>query len=168
MRFSSEELSILKRPMGILINDSDIGVHTLQCHLSKVSMIVSVGDASTDRLINLGIIPHIQVVDGKERRVNRGYAGDYYVSELRCTNPASNITYEAISTFKEALNAKKPVRILVDGEEDLIALVALAYSPDNTAIVYGQPLEGIVVVIVNEETKNKYKSLISKIYNCIC
>jgi uncharacterized protein (UPF0218 family) len=167
MQLSSEELSILKRPMGVLINDSDINLHTLKYHLNNALMIVSVGDASTDRLINLGIVPHIQIVDGRERRISRRYAGDHYVSELRCTNPAGNITYEAISTFKEALSAKKPVRILVDGEEDLMALVALAYSQDNTAIVYGQPLEGIVIVTVNDETKNKYKDLISKIYNCM-
>ncbi len=163
MRFSSEELSILKKPMGVLVSNDNINTDTLQHHISNAHMIVSVGDASTDRLLALGIVPHIQVVDGKERRMHRTYAGDRYVSELKCTNPAGNLTDEAIHAFKDALHAKKPVRIVIDGEEDLMALVALAYAPDDTVIAYGQPLEGMVLVRVNRETRDKYRDLILKI-----
>ncbi len=163
MQFSSEELSLLKKPMGILLSNDKIDANTLQHYISNAKMVVSVGDASTDRLLALDIVPDIQVVDGKERRMHRSYAGDMYVNELRCTNPAGNVTDEAIDVFKEALDARKPVRIVVDGEEDLMALVALAYAPDDTLIVYGQPLEGMVLVRVNKEARDKYRDLILKI-----
>jgi len=161
--FSSEELSILKLPMGTLLLDDDVP-GSIREHTINARMIISVGDATTDRLIALKIIPHIQIVDGRERRMKRSYAGSSYVKELLCVNPAGSISNDAIDRFKEALDSEKPVRIVVDGEEDLLTLVALAYAPSCSVILYGQPLEGMVVLRVDEESRSRYKELLRKIY----
>lgn len=159
--FSKEELELLKEPAGILIKDNEIDKEKVLYYINKP--IISIGDATTDKLIMLSIIPDIQIVDGKERRSIREPAGMYYNTELRCNNPPSSITYDAIKTFKDALIAKKPVRIIVDGEEDLLALVALVYAPLNSTILYGQPFQGLVILTVNIYNRNKFKNLMDKI-----
>ena len=40
--------------------------------------------------------------------------------------------------------------IVVDGEEDLLALPAIALAPLTSVILYGQPDEGLVIVKVDE------------------
>jgi len=70
-------------------------------------------------------------------------------------NPQGTITEEAIAAIREALESDEPVRIIVDGEEDLLALIAVLYAPEKSLVVYGQPYEGIVVVEVTSEKKNE-------------
>ena len=43
--------------------------------------------------------------------------------------------------------------IVVRGEEDLLALIAVWYAPEKAFVVYGQPYSGIVVVKVTSEKK---------------
>ncbi|MEM4394606.1 MAG: DUF359 domain-containing protein, partial [Candidatus Nitrosocaldaceae archaeon] len=80
-----------------------------------------------------------------------------------CINPAGSITYDAIQAFNSALILNKPVRVLVNGEEDLFGLIALAFAPINSMIFYGQPFEGIVALRVNEENRARFKSMIEPI-----
>ena len=44
---------------------------------------------------------------------------------------------------------------MVDGEEDLLALVAVLYAPQNSFVVYGQPHCGIVFVKVTSRRKHR-------------
>jgi hypothetical protein len=61
-------------------------------------------------------------------------------------NPQGTFTDEAIKATRNAMEDKQSVEIVVDGEEDLLALIAISYAPENSYIIYGQPHEGIVVV----------------------
>ncbi|MFQ5940819.1 MAG: GTP-dependent dephospho-CoA kinase family protein [Nitrososphaerales archaeon] len=162
MQFSNEELQIFKKPIGILLKNNEIDLGALSKYL-KSEMIVSVGDATTDKLLDLGIIPTIQIVDGRERRVTRDLPLKDYARVINCSNPPGTISVQAVRAFIEALKSEKPVRIIVDGEEDLIGMVVLAFAPDNSVMFYGQPFEGLVVVIVNNETRSKLKEVINKI-----
>jgi uncharacterized protein (UPF0218 family) len=63
----------------------------------------------------------------------------------RAKNPAGGITIEAWHAIKRALGDREAV-VVVDGEEDLLALPAIVESPDNAFVVYGQPSQGLVVV----------------------
>jgi len=73
--------------------------------------------------------------------------------EKRIKNPPGTITFEALNAVKEAFETSRTVKIIVDGEEDLLALLAIQYAPENSIIVYGQPREGLVVVRANREKK---------------
>jgi hypothetical protein len=53
------------------------------------------------------------------------------------------------------------VRIVVNGEEDLLVLPVAVYAPDNSVILYGQPNEGLVIVQVTEEVRNKASSIMN-------
>ncbi|GBC74514.1 hypothetical protein HRbin05_00556 [archaeon HR05] len=161
--FSSDELSILKRPLGLLIEDSRVSRDILEHLLKDARLVISVGDATTERLIALGFVPDIQIVDGRERRGLRAEIKHMHKSEVRCRNPAGTVSKDAIDAIRKALTLDKPVRVYVDGEEDLLGLVVLKLAPDGSTILYGQPLEGIVLLRVDEEIKSRLKHLLSKL-----
>jgi pantetheine-phosphate adenylyltransferase len=54
-----------------------------------------------------------------------------------------------------------PQHLLVDGEEDLLAVILILLAPLNSAVYYGQPKEGIVEVVVTEEVKEKFREVLS-------
>lgn len=162
MQFSNEELQRFKKPAGILIKNENVNLDSLSPYL-KSQLIISVGDATTEKLLSLGIVPSIQIVDGREQRVDRKLPEKRYAKEIRCANPAGGISNDAIIAFKNALTSEKPVRITVDGEEDLMGVVILAFAPENSMMFYGQPLEGLVAVRINEESRNRFKEVINRI-----
>ncbi|MGH9876838.1 MAG: DUF359 domain-containing protein, partial [Nitrososphaerales archaeon] len=41
--------------------------------------------------------------------------------------------------------------------------VVLALVPDDSVMFYGQPLEGLVAVRINKESRNKFGEVINKI-----
>jgi uncharacterized protein (UPF0218 family) len=72
---------------------------------------------------------------------------------VRVNNPKGTITHEAILAINEALEKNEHTHIVVDGEEDLLTLIAVLNAPENAVVVYGQPYSGIVVVKVTSEKK---------------
>jgi hypothetical protein len=52
--------------------------------------------------------------------------------------------------------------IEVDGEEDLLAIVAVQTSPIGSLVVYGQPNVGIVLVRVSETKKAETQAILDQ------
>jgi len=143
----------LKAPLGVLIpNDKDKGLKVLSS-TPDCGLIVSVGDATLDFLLSINIVPDIQVVDAKEMRVHRVMPKPAHTTTLYTKNPRGTISEESVDVFNKALSLTKPVRIVVKGEEDLLALVAIIFSPINSCVLYGQPQEGLVLVKVESNIK---------------
>ena len=65
--------------------------------------------------------------------------------------------------MRQAFNTPFPVKVIVDGEEDMLALPIITIAPQETLVLYGQPLEGIVIVNVNHEMQTKAKNLMERI-----
>ncbi len=151
----------LKIPLGILIPDNQTSKENILNQIPENSFVITVGDATTEKLQSYGIIPSLQIVDAQEKRIKREPPLANNVStNLSCQNPAGEITEQSIETIKQAITSKPPVRIIVDGEEDLLVIPVCIYAPENTIIMYGQPNEGLVVITVNEEIKKKTKSIL--------
>jgi uncharacterized protein (UPF0218 family) len=55
---------------------------------------------------------------------------------------------------------KGRTKLLVEGEEDLAALVCVALAPTGTCLVYGLPGQGMVLVRIDGETSKRAKSFI--------
>lgn len=70
------------------------------------------------------------------------------------------ISDESIKTVQAALAAPRPVRIMVDGEEDLFVLLVCDTYPDGTIVAYGQPGEGIVIVRIDSKVRDKAHDII--------
>jgi uncharacterized protein (UPF0218 family) len=154
---------ILKRPFGTLVADQDITKEKISTMLHGAKKIFTVGDATTARLISFGITPDIAVVDGLERRSRRGHSINYRAKEMLCTNPAGTISKEAVHVLKVALETAPPIIVKVKGEEDMLALPLFTLAPKGSTVLYGQPLEGVVVVYITEEKQNQAKDLMDKI-----
>jgi hypothetical protein len=85
---------------------------------------------------------------------------------VRVKNPQGTITEEAIAAIRDALESDEHFHILVDGEEDLLALIAVLFAPEKSLIVYGQPYTGIVVVEVTPEKKAAAMEILDTMKNC--
>jgi uncharacterized protein (UPF0218 family) len=154
---------ILKRPFGTLVPEQDITKQKILSMLEGVTKIFTVGDATTERLVSFGITPDIAVVDGLERRSRRDHSINYHAKEMLCTNPAGTISKEAVNVLQAALETPPPITVKVKGEEDMLALPLFTLASKGSAVLYGQPLEGIVIVYITEEKQNQAKDLIDKI-----
>jgi hypothetical protein len=82
---------------------------------------------------------------------------------MSCTNPAGTISKEAVDVLQNALETLPPVRVKVRGEEDLLALPLFTMAPQGSAVLYGQPLEGLVIVMITEEKQKQAKDLMDRI-----
>jgi len=81
-------------------------------------------------------------------------------TELTVDNPAAEITPQSIDIIKKAFTMKPPVRISVNGEEDLLVIPVCIFAPENAVILYGQPNEGLVIVKITPEIRNKTQKLL--------
>ena len=154
----------LQEPLGQLVNEED-----LLRLLKKEKFIVTVGDQVTYTLLRYNIIPVFCVVDFKIKR-------DCYSSDIEdvirsfgrkrivIQNPPgclSDELWNAIETAYENMG-KGPLRIEIEGEEDLAALPAIFLAPRDVTIIYGLPDKGVVVVKAIEENKRKVKEILDK------
>jgi GTP-dependent dephospho-CoA kinase len=155
----------LKRPFGTLVPEKDITKKKILSMLESARKIITVGDATTERLRSFGITPDIAVIDGMERRSRRDHPINYHAKEMLCTNPAGTISKEAVHVLQIALETPPPIVVKVKGEEDMLALPLFMIAPKGSAVLYGQPLEGIVLVYITEEKQNQAKDLMDKISN---
>jgi uncharacterized protein (UPF0218 family) len=153
----------LKEPFGVLIKGSFAETMREMENIvkqEKPPKIISVGDTVSRNLHEHQMNPQLSITDNKRmrRRIQpKIFAGKNVV---HVKNPQGTITEEAITAIREALESDERVQIIVDGEEDLLALIAILYAPEKSLIVYGQPYEGIVVVKVTSEKKAGVKEIL--------
>lgn len=153
----------LKTPLGLLIQgSSDETMKTLKALIEKErpSKIISVGDAVSDSMMRHGVSPQVLIVDNKVMRQPIQPIAVDADQTLHVKNPAGTLAEETWAVIKEALRGKRRTRVLVDGEEDLLTLVAVLCAPENSVVVYGQPREGIVVVKVTEKTREMVRRIV--------
>lgn len=153
---------LLKRPLGELFKATEGAVRRLRA--SRPPRFITVGDVVTAEFLKAGLRPDIAVVDF---RVMRSSAGEeirrtidaYSVPVRRVKNPAGTLTSEL---RRELEGAALPLKIVVDGEEDLATLPAVLTAPLGSIVAYGQPGEGVVLIKVTEGKKREFQELLNK------
>jgi len=150
----------MKIPLGILLPENQTQKSEIQKFLSDDSYLITVGDRTTEKMIDFGLIPSLQIIDGQEKREKRVPPKSQFTTELTVDNPAAEITPQSIEVIKKAFTMKSPVRIFVNGEEDLLVLPVCIHAPDNAVVMYGQPHEGLVIVNITAEIRNKVQTLL--------
>ena len=118
----------LKIPLGLLLPIGQDNKENIQKYLSDNSYIITVGDRTTEKMIEYGIIPSLQIVDGFEKRQKREFPKLGKESELKIDNPAAEITLQSIQIIKKAFEMTSPIRLIVNGEEDLLVLPACIHA----------------------------------------
>lgn len=155
-RLTPELRGKLKKPIGTLIRGSfDETMKKLKDLVKRENppMMISVGDDVSKNLTKNNMFPKLSIVDNKVMRRTIQPIALTADKTLYVKNPPGTITEEALATIQEALKHDGSVKILVDGEEDLLTLAAALYAPENSFVVYGQPREGIVVVKVTNQKR---------------
>ena len=150
----------MKIPLGVLLLENHTQKSEIQKHLSESSYLITVGDRTTEKMINFDLIPSLQIIDGQEKREKRDPPKLENATELTVDNPAAEITSQSISIIKKAFTLSSPVRLFVNGEEDLLVLPVCVHAPKNSVVMYGQPNEGLVIVKITPEIRNKAQSLL--------
>ncbi len=126
----------------------------------KPSTVISVGDVVSRNMIEYCISLNVLIVDNKVMRKPIQPITVNTDQTLYAKNPPGAITDEAWAVIRSAIEQKGKTRVMVDGEEDLLALVAVLSAPEDALVVYGQPHVGIVVVKVTEETREKMRRIV--------
>ena len=165
------KLDLLKEPFGILIKDSEVTTAVVTEILKKAQKVIAVGDTTTEKLVGFGLVPYISVTDCKEKRVMKSSKFEYPVDKTICLqNKPGELTEQVVREVRKLLvlaNEKDrdiKIRVIIEGEEDLVALPFLMYSPDDWMICYGQPNEGLVIVHVSEESRNRAALIFNKVF----
>lgn len=155
-RLTPELRKELKNPIGTLIQGSFNETMKKLKNLvekEKPPMVISVGDTVSKNLAENHMFPKLSIVDNKVMRKRIHPISLPIDNTIHVKNPPGTITEEAVLAVQEAIKHNHRVKIVIDGEEDLLTLVATIYAPENSFVVYGQPREGIVVVRVTNQKK---------------
>jgi len=151
----------LKTPLGDLIKEEIVNKENILTKIGSEPIVITVGDRTTENMINLGIMPQIQIVDGLEKRNQRLVPVDDTINtNLSCKNPPGEITEESMQVIQKAFSCESPVRIIVDGEEDLLVIPVCIFAPENSVVIYGQPNEGLVIVQITPEIRAKVQKIL--------
>ncbi len=154
----------LKRPLGTLVCGSleqITGLLREYIEREKPRKIVAVGDQVSKDLTDHSFMPDILIVDN---RIMREKVAPIPISAdriLRVRNPPGTITDEAWEAIERAAQSSERTKIVVEGEEDLLALVAIIAVPEDSVIIYGQPRKGIVLVRATSEMKRLTSEMVA-------
>jgi uncharacterized protein (UPF0218 family) len=131
-------------------------------------LVVTVGDTVSKTAVTEAYRPKLMIVDNKTKRVSLSdniWKG--YVSEV-AWNPAGTVTLDSLLILSRLLGKQGEHLLMVNGEEDLLALPAVILAPDDSLVCYGQPGEGVVCIGVNKAKKKEalllFRQLEAQIY----
>ncbi len=154
----------LKAPFGSLIQgtvEETMAKMKEMVEKERPPKIISVGDIVSSNLHKHNINPQLTIIDNISLRTQPVPKEEPVEKTVRVSNPQGTITQEAIFAVKEALERDEHTHIVVEGEEDLLTLIAVLYAPETAFVVYGQPHCGIVVVKVTSERKARAQELLN-------
>ena len=154
--------SRLQSPMGELFPSLSAAAEKIR--EIKPVRLITVGDIVTYEFLSAGFKPDIVVVDliamrSRTSEKTKRLIESFDAKVVRVKNPAATITPELMKAFE---TAKPPLKIIVDGEEDLAAIPAVLSSPLGSVVAYGQPKEGIVLVKVTEKKRREFQEILKK------
>ena len=136
--------------------------------LNQSDYIATVGDICTIKIIEEIRVPNLMIIDYKTKRnIDLDEAHTKIIESINChsvsvRNEAGTITDELINAIEKAIYSNKTTKIIVDGEEDLATLPAIKLCENGAKVIYGMPDKGMVVVDVNQQTKERTNRLLER------
>lgn len=157
--------TFLKEPFGTLITGTPketMAALKALIETQKPARLVSVGDVVSQNMHEYGLHPQLTVIDHISLRDQAIPKLAAVETTVYVDNPQGTITQEAVEAIKNALESNAHIHIEVNGEEDLLTLIAVLYAPENSLVVYGQPHLGVVVVKASLERKAQVKQFLNE------
>lgn len=164
LRPGQADLQRLKEPFGRLLPGTPAETMSALSRIigqAKPGKIAAVGDVVSRETLVAGIHVNIRILDRISMRKPTAAFNLKAKKTYHVKNPAGVITLEAWDTIKRAMKDDEAL-IVVEGEEDLLALPCIVESPRNSLVLYGQPSEGLVVVDTTPLAKNEASSILSR------
>lgn len=146
-----------KKPIGKLYKHHEISflLKELRNYIINNYKVISVGDKVTKTLIENDIPIKLAIIDKKERR---NYISlilpEYFNKVIIAKNDAGSINFRLCKYIYECLIGEESTLMYILGEEDLVGILVILLNIEKTIMVYGQPLEGIVLCVINESLAN--------------
>jgi GTP-dependent dephospho-CoA kinase len=156
----------LKDPLGDLwIGDVETNLERLLNFLAhyKPVCLATVGDFVSYNILAADIHPDIVVVDHKIMRKSIDPI-DFEREFVNVPNTPGTINSRAQSVLYQAAKECEHLAVIVDGEEDLLVLPLMAFMPNGSVIIYGQPREGMVVITLNDERRSWADNFMRKMH----
>ena len=168
MKRLPEEMRIeLKRPFGELIRNEELDDEKIR-GIIKDRILITCGDETTKRIHEMGFNINIAIIDFKTHREEykeRDKLMEICERTVKVDNAPATISKgleDVLKTEIEYMDTHRESSLMIEvtGEEDLAFIPCVLYSPSNrTVVMYGQPDEGLVVALVDEELKSKVKDI---------
>jgi GTP-dependent dephospho-CoA kinase len=161
-RLPAEMRSLFQEPFGPVHQTEQ-----LRSLVAPSDTLVCIGDFVSLKALEVGLKPKLIIVDYKTERAEvgellRAILTKYGRTVLRARNPAATVTAELYLAVVQALRLAGPVRLEVEGEEDLAGLPVFAEAPDGTVVFYGMPKRGVAVVRVDDAMRAKARGLLDR------
>jgi len=158
---------LLKDPFGILYRGT--AGEELKCMLNvrkdigDYTKLIVVGDITSYYSFMAGLLPDLFIIDESTKRgkVSEDLGkilkkGDYKYVQIK--NLPATISKDLVNAIEDGLNEK--TGIIVDGEEDLAVIPVIVIAPISSIILYGQPNEGVVLVRIDKDLKERVKNIL--------
>ena len=145
----------LRRPLGELVRGSDIDLGQLLRKIivqEKPTKLVLVGDSVSRQASQAGVTADVMVIDNLEKREKAVPYAHSRNRVITAKNQAGRIEGEARLAVERAIRGEADL-VEIEGEEDLLAVIAVLAAPVGSLVVYGQPNEGVVLVRVSAERR---------------
>ena len=139
----------------------------------KYKVLVSIGDYVTSLLLkHLNARPRLIIIDCRVMRTSNSsicsdigsLLSDYRLVNIR--NPRSKITREALDAIQDSLYNHDKTVIIVDGEEDLLALPSILFVPIESIVAYGYPRIATLLVKVTPKLKQEVRDILGRFEEC--
>ncbi|WP_253738891.1 GTP-dependent dephospho-CoA kinase family protein [Halohasta salina] len=165
-----------KEPFGPVYTDTDELLAAVDSAAADAAVtdapadeppLIAVGDVVTHHLLAADRQPDVAVVDGKTERevvdeTTASTLADPDAATREIENPPGTLSRALLSALAAAIDSPEPIRLVVDGEEDLATLPAIVAAPRGASVVYGQPGDGMVHVAVTAAATDEARSLLSR------
>ena len=153
-----------RRPLGDLLKGSEIDLPRVLrkiIHEEKPAKLILVGDSVSKQVSEAGLLPDVMIIDNLEKRRR---AVEYAYPRgpvLKAKNRAGTIEQGAREAVERAIRGEANL-VEIDGEEDLLAIIAVIAAPNRALVVYGQPNEGVVLVRVSDKKKAEASGVLGR------
>ena len=164
LRPNPADLLRLKEPFGRLLPGTPARTMSQLNQIisqTRPRRVIAVGDVVSRETLVAGIAVNLRIIDHISMRKPTAAFNLKVKKTYRIENPPGVIALHAWETIKQATKEDEAL-IVVEGEEDLLALPCIVESPDNSLVLYGQPSRGLVVVDTNPEVKNEASLILER------
>ncbi|MFA6390296.1 MAG: pantetheine-phosphate adenylyltransferase [Patescibacteria group bacterium] len=175
--FQKEEMKMpeilrttLQKPLGKIFDSAHKVIKFIK--LIKPIQIIAVGDIVVNSMLKNDIHPDVKIIDFKSRRqiltdvILNSFQDLEIPKQIRHGNKPGTINLKTSEIIKEkiklAIYKKEKYWIVIDGEEDLLALPAILFAPLGSLVLYGHWEHGIIAVKIDEKIKNKVREIVKK------